>query len=137
MTTVLTERGPVEVTAGTGGQDQLWLSPQDTEALSGWTMKSEGLCREDICVPVPNDQSADYVREGMVNLAAFWRRMGKPLAHSRSGQVWTFGEAAKDRTMNLKSLAAPDFTLPDLDGGVHSLSDYRGKKVFLATWASW
>ena len=32
---------------------------------------------------------------------------------------------------------APDFALPDLDGRVHRLSDFRGRKVFLATWASW
>ena len=32
---------------------------------------------------------------------------------------------------------APDFTLPDLDGKLHSFSELRGKKVFLATWASW
>ena len=32
---------------------------------------------------------------------------------------------------------APDFTLPDLDGKLHSLSDYRGKKVVLMSWASW
>ena len=32
---------------------------------------------------------------------------------------------------------APDFTLPDLEGRQHSLSDYRGRKVFLASWASW
>jgi peroxiredoxin Q/BCP len=31
---------------------------------------------------------------------------------------------------------APDFTLPDLDGNLHSLSDYRGRKVVLLTWAS-
>jgi peroxiredoxin len=35
------------------------------------------------------------------------------------------------------SLEAPDFTLPDVSGTPHSLSDYRGKKVLLATWASW
>ncbi|MBI3853814.1 MAG: redoxin domain-containing protein [Verrucomicrobia bacterium] len=32
---------------------------------------------------------------------------------------------------------APDFTLPDLKGKAHSLSDFRGKKVLLITWASW
>jgi len=37
----------------------------------------------------------------------------------------------------LRSLEAPDFTLPDLDGKLHSLSDYRGKKVLLMSWASW
>ena len=31
----------------------------------------------------------------------------------------------------------PDFTLPDVNGVPRSLSQLRGKKVFLATWASW
>lgn len=37
----------------------------------------------------------------------------------------------------LASLEAPDFTLPDLDGRPHSLSDYRGQKILLAAYASW
>ena len=137
MTTVLTERGPIEVTARPGRDDELWLSAQDTETVGGWTMKPEGLCRDDICLPVPSQQRDTYVREGLVNLAAFWQRMDKPLAHSKNGQIWVFGAGAKDRAASLRSLTAPDFSLPDLDGGVHSLSDFRGKKVFLATWASW
>jgi hypothetical protein len=32
---------------------------------------------------------------------------------------------------------APDFTLPTLDWGSVSLSDYRGKKVIVFMWASW
>ncbi len=32
---------------------------------------------------------------------------------------------------------APEFTLPDLDGRVWSLRDFRGRKVFLLAWASW
>ena len=32
---------------------------------------------------------------------------------------------------------APEFTLPSLSGEQVSLSDYRGRKVVLFTWASW
>ena len=32
---------------------------------------------------------------------------------------------------------APAFRLMDLDGKVHSLSDYKGKVVFLNFWATW
>ncbi|ALC81164.1 MULTISPECIES: redoxin family protein [Bacillus] len=32
---------------------------------------------------------------------------------------------------------APDFTLQTLDGKAVSLSDYKGKKVFLNFWATW
>jgi peroxiredoxin len=41
------------------------------------------------------------------------------------------------RRAAMASLQAPDFGLPDLDGRRHRLSDYRGKKVLLAAWASW
>ena len=32
---------------------------------------------------------------------------------------------------------AADFMLPDIDGNPYRLSDYRGKKVFVVSWASW
>ncbi len=32
---------------------------------------------------------------------------------------------------------APEFSLPDLEGRIHKLSDYRGKVVFLNFWATW
>lgn len=34
-------------------------------------------------------------------------------------------------------LAAPDFTLPDMDDEKHALSDFRGKVVMLNFWATW
>lgn len=34
-------------------------------------------------------------------------------------------------------LVAPDFTLPTLDGGSITLSDYQGKLVFINFWATW
>jgi thiol-disulfide isomerase/thioredoxin len=33
--------------------------------------------------------------------------------------------------------AAKNFTLPDLDGKPHTLSDYRGKVVLINFWATW
>ena len=32
---------------------------------------------------------------------------------------------------------APDFTVYDLEGNAHKLSDFRGKPVLLNFWASW
>ena len=38
---------------------------------------------------------------------------------------------------SLAVAADDDFTLPDLDGDAHSLSDYRGKWVLVNYWATW
>ena len=34
-------------------------------------------------------------------------------------------------------VAAPDFSLEDIDGEQHALSDYRGKVIMLNFWATW
>jgi thiol-disulfide isomerase/thioredoxin len=36
-----------------------------------------------------------------------------------------------------KGSEAPDFTVHDLEGNAHKLSDFRGKPVLLNFWASW
>lgn len=38
---------------------------------------------------------------------------------------------------NAIGMPAPDFTLKDLSGKTHKLSDYRGKDVMIVFWASW
>ena len=137
MTTILTQDGPAEVSTGAGGVGELWLSAQDCESLSGWAPRPEGLCRGAVCIPVPADDGASYVRDDGINLAAFWQLMNAPFAQSADGEVWAFGEAADTTASQLSSLEAPDFALPDLAGNRHALADFRGKKVLLATWASW
>ncbi len=36
-----------------------------------------------------------------------------------------------------KGVPAPDFTLPDINGKMVSLTDYRGKVVLINIWATW
>lgn len=43
---------------------------------------------------------------------------------------------AEDKT-EVQTIAAPDFTLVDQNGDTHTLSDYKGKTVFLNFWATW
>jgi hypothetical protein len=78
-----------------------------------------------------------FVASGRYNLAALANLLGLPVVTDEEHHAWCFGEAASERKRVLTSLDAPDFTLPDLDGKMHSLSEYRGKKVFVVSWASW
>ena len=129
MTTVLTEAGEFTVPASDG----LWLTPEDTERVTGWIVKPEGICEGELCVPVPEGlRHADSV-----DIAAFWDRLGRPVLRDGTGEIWVLGVGADERNRSLTGPMAPDFILPDLGGVPHRLHDLRGSKVFLATWASW
>ena len=135
-TTVIFEDAVAPVAAEARGED-LWLAPPALGRL-GWTLKPEGLCRGPLCVPVPPARRAEFVRtDAAVNLAALARHRGQPIAHDAEGRVWVFGRPGELRDATRRSLVAPDFTLPDLDGRLHSLSQLRGRKVLLNSWASW
>ena len=137
MTVVLTEAGATEIAGAETSGDELWLQRGDVTRACGWTMKPEGLCQGDVCMPVPRADSQRYVRDEQINIAAFWRLMGRPVLHAADGNTWMLGTSASERAAALKTLDAPDFRLPDLDGTLHALSDYRGKRVLLTTWSSW
>ena len=136
MTILLSEEGVINIDAKVVDND-LWLSPAAAESATGWMLKDEGLCKGTICVPIPDAKASQLVADDLINIAGFWRHLGRPVLHDEAGETWALGESASDRNAQLQSLQAPDFTLPDIDGNLHSLSDYRGKKVYLCSWASW
>ena len=129
MTTILT---PTEEHA-VATRDGLWMNAADAERVTGWALKPQGMCRGDLCVPLP----AKVVQGRDVDVEAFWKTLGGPVIASDGGEVWALGAPAEERNAALEGLEAPDFTLPDVDGTPRTLSHLRGKKVFLATWASW
>ena len=135
MVTVLTETNSVETSAAAA--TTLWLGGGSLAAATGWELKPEGFCKDDVCVPVPAGQEDDFVRGDEVNASALWTLMGKPAAATIDGDVWFLGEGATQRNEALLSLEAPNFTLPDFTGQLHSLTDFRRKRVLLITWASW
>jgi hypothetical protein len=131
---------------------KLWISSGDLYRVTRFELKQSafsnqhsaipGVCRGDICYLLPQSpsQQSEFLREesgkSWFNLTAFAQLTGQPVAHDAARSVWYFG-VRSDQRRQLASLEAPDFTLPDIDGKLHSLSDFRGKKVHLVTWASW
>jgi hypothetical protein len=101
-------------------------------ALLGWERKPEGLCRDEVCIPVPAGVAA-----GPMDASLLARLLGRPLVVDADERVAAFGASATERADALRSGLAPDFALPDVDGVVHRLSDYRGRKVVLYAYASW
>ncbi len=114
--------------------DCLLLAPADLHALLGWQVKEQTLCRDDCCLPL--SFHPQLMQGDKVDLAALAALQQMPLAIDEDARVLSVGDSAEEQLGALQT-AAPDFALPDLAGNVHRLSDYRGQKILLVTWASW
>jgi hypothetical protein len=121
--------------------DAIWLSLPELQASTGWELKPEGVCKDEICVPAPESRRRALLRDeplgAIFNLTEFARLIEQPFAHDQKHAVWYFGPAGWEWKTRLTSREAPDFTLPDLTGHLHTAAKLRGKKVFLLFWASW
>lgn len=132
--TLIDDGRVVELPARSAGE-RVRIAAADLRAALGWELKPEGLCRGPVCVPVP-ERSA-LVHDDGIDLAELARLLDRPLALDAAERAAYLGVSAAQRGAALATLAAPDVTLPDLDGRPHALSAQRGKKVLLTAYASW
>ena len=107
------------------------VSPTEFEARSGWRLQPQGLCHEDVCVPLP----ASAVRDGELDLREVATALGSPLVADDDASLFALGPRIAARA--LASAQAPDLVLPDVHGRPFALRELRGKKVLLLAWASW
>ena len=130
-----------QVTVAPAPANDLWITTEDLTRATRFVIKPQGVCRDQLCFPIPKTRIAEFIsKKGSVkwfNLSEFARLIKQPSASDPQNGVWYFGARTDEQNGYLASLAAPDFTLPDLKGKPHSLADFRGKKVLLVTWASW
>src|SRR5215468_12580942 len=129
-----------ELTGASADRDRLWIPLDELERSTGWTAKPEGLCRGELCVPVPAAHRSEWLDEAgrRLDFAAFAAHLGHAIARDEDRGIWSFGPPAdRGAAAGTGPVMAPDVRLPDLDGVLHALSDYRGKKVLLYCWSSW
>ena len=107
--------------------------------MNGFRLEPEGLCAGDLCIPL--DRNGNWTRRNgdltYVDVTAVAQHVGQAWVTDEEGGVWSFAPAPALTPTAEQLGQAPDFTLPDMDGRPVRLSDYRGTKVLLLTWASW
>ncbi len=108
--------------------DALQVPVPRFEEGTGWSLKPEGACRGEICVPLPSPG------DGTVDVPSVAERLGMPLVHDAEEGLWALGPATLAGHA-LPSAVAPEVELPDLDGRPFRLSSLRGQKVLLVAWA--
>ena len=109
----------------------LWIPTAELPRINQFVVKPQGACRADICIPLGKDLKSG----NWLNLTGFARKVRQAYVHE--GSLWSFGEMPVLRSGFLQSRLAPDFAVADRRGQPVRLTDFRGRKVLLLSWASW
>jgi hypothetical protein len=133
MATIITE-DEREVDALVNG-DRLLIEPSALPAAIGWELKPEGLCRDDVCVPV-RDRDALFVGD-RIDVAAVATALHRPVVVDENAQVMAIALPSEERRRALTEQHAPAFTLSDLDGAPRSLAEWKGRKRLLVAFSTW
>ena len=107
------------------------VEPDELERRTGWSIRPEGACKGDTCVPL----SDAVVTNGQVSVARLAERLRMPLLRDEAHGLWALGPESGGRA--LTTADAPELVLPDRHGRPFALSSLRGRKVLLIAWASW
>jgi hypothetical protein len=131
LTTVLYDDRAVPLDHIRPDPKDLWVRAADLPRINQFELKPQGACRADLCIPISRElKSGDWF-----NLTGFARRIHQ--AYVNDSGIWSLGEIPVLRGDSYRARLAPDFAVPDRTGRVVHLSDFRGKKVLVITWASW
>ena len=125
---VVTVDGDVDAT-------RVLIAPSSLPAAIGWELKPEGLCRDDVCVPV-RDRGA-LLAAGALDLSAGAGALGRPFVVDADARVAAMALPSEERHRALRDHVAPPFTLPDLEGTSHSLEEWRDRKKLLFAFSTW
>jgi hypothetical protein len=117
------------------GFGEMGVGAKEFASATGWTLKAEGLCKGEICVPVRN--SAAMSNGEAIDIAEFARVTGRSMVVDASRNIVAMGEQASSRATAMATLDASNFTLPDINGYLVSLSDFAKRKKLLLAWSSW
>ena len=98
-TVVLYQDKAVSVDQVLGDPNDLWVTPADLTRVNQFTLKPEGACLDDLCVPVKQDSdSAIFVtRSGQrwFNVSELARRLNQAYVFDHNAAVWSFTSSSR------------------------------------------
>jgi hypothetical protein len=132
VTVISDETRAVEANLSDG---RVLIDPAQLPDALGWELKPEGLCRDDVCVPVRDP--ADLFVGDALDLESVGAALGRPVVVDADARLAAVALDGETRRRALSELVAPAFTLPDLDGNLHALEEWHDRKKLLVAFASW
>jgi hypothetical protein len=120
---------------GAVSDGRILLDPAGLPDALGWELKPEGLCRDDVCVPVRDPRT--LFADDQLDLERVADALARPIVVDADARLATIALPAEERRRALDSLVAPSFELADLHGELHRLEEWHGRKRLLVAFASW
>lgn len=117
--------------------DGAYVDAADLAAATGWTLKPEGLCRDETCVPLFGRRVTRPEDESRIDLTEWADAVGLLLALDADEGVAAITDSAEEHRKRVEAGKAPSLPLQDVDGNPLSFEDFSGHKRVLVTWASW
>jgi peroxiredoxin len=105
--------------------ERLDAPPPELEQRTGWSIKPQGACRGEVCVPL----------ETPFDVRDLALRLGMALVSDEKHGLSALGPQCDTRKVAGAEL--PDITLPDRHGQDFALRSLLGRKVLVVAWASW
>ena len=76
--------------------DSLSIAAEDFAARTGWEAKPQGLCKGDVCVPLPGGTPSD----GLLSVEVLAERLRMPLVHDEAHGLWALGPESGGRALH-------------------------------------
>ena len=109
------------------------IATAEFERGTGWSIRPEGACRGDICVPLKSAPSGDDIDVASIDVSYIASELGMSIARHSEGLA-AIGPASHGGRA-LSTATAPELILPDFDGNPFDLRSLLGQKVVLVAWS--
>src|SRR5262249_2905856 len=96
--TVVYEEVATELTSARASEGDLWITTEDLTRATGFEVKPQGVCRDELCFPLPRECRRDFLHEEgktrWFHLTEFAKLVRQPFAYSsevNGSGTWYFG----------------------------------------------
>jgi len=124
-----------------GDNNILWIKENELKSSTGFELKDYWVCYDNICIPLSENEKERIIAEDnsekWVNICELSKKLWQAIIFDEEYWVWSLWTFPQARKMTLESNIAPDFEIKDRAGKIVRLSDFKGKKVLIVTFASW
>jgi len=114
-----------------------YVDATDLTAATGWRLRTSGLCKGDVCVPLFGRAVTAPEDPELIDLDAWATVLGMLVAHDDEHDVVALAPSAASHQRETVAGKAPRLTLDDVDGNPVAFHDLTGHKRVIVTWASW